>query len=147
MTSYYHLRNIGSTSGAIGTFSRNQLIGATGTEVCNGGSASGAHVHFTLWYNGALSNLEGVKLSGWTLHQGPAGSNLYNSGYIERDGVTLTHWNWVTNDYHSYYGTGLDYSLRFYGNGSGNIDRLSIPVTDLDSELKSGPPADLGYFD
>ncbi len=147
MTSYYHLRNIGSTSGPIGSLSRNQLIGAIGTETCNGGFASGPHVHFTLWYNGALFNLEGVKLSGWTVHQGPPGSNTYNSGYIDRDGVILTPWNWVLNDYQSYYGSGFDFSLRFYGNGSGDVDRLSIPVTDLDTERTSGPPADIGYFD
>jgi len=149
MTSYYHLRNIGSTSGPIGTFSRNQLIGAIGTETCNGGSATGAHVHFTLWYNGALFDLEEVKLSGWTVHVDwdAIGNETYNSGYIERDGVMLTPWNWVLNDYNTYFGSDLDYSLRFYGNSSGDIDRLSIPVTDLDTERSSGPMADIGYID
>ena len=149
MTSYYHLRNIGSTSGSIGTLSRNQLIGAVGTELCNGGSASGPHVHFTLLYNGALFDLDGVKLSGWTVHVDwdATGGDMYSSGYIERDGVTLTPWNWLLNDYNSYYGNGLDYSLRFNGNSSGDFDRLGIPVTDLDTEPSSGPMADIGYFD
>ncbi len=147
MTSYYHLRNIGSTSGPIGLLSRNQLIGAIGTETCNGGFATGAHVHFTLWYNGALFDLDGVKLSGWTLHEGPRDADPYTSGYIERDGVTLTPYSTVTNDYNDYYGTGFDFSLRFFGNGSGDVNRLSIPVTDLDTERTSGPPVDIGYFD
>jgi len=147
-TSYYHLRNIGSTSGSIGNLSRNQLIGAIGTETCNGGFASGAHVHFTLWYNGALFDLDGVKLSGWTVHVDWAaqGDDTYNSGYIERDGVTLTPWHSVTNDYQEYYGDGLNYSLRFFGTGA-DVDRLSIPVVDRDSSLTSGPPIDIGHFD
>ena len=149
MTSYYHLRNIGSSSGPIGSLSRNQLVGAIGTETCNGGNATGAHVHFTLWYNGALFDLEEVKLSGWTVHVDwtAEGNETYSSGFIERDGVTMNPYSSVQNDYNDYYGTNLDFSLRFYGNGSGDIDRLSIPITDLDPQLSSGPPADIGFFD
>ena len=66
-TSYYHLSNLGDP-GDRGWMVRNQSVGKLGTEVCNGGFASSAHVHFTLRYNGAFFDLDGVKLSGWTVH-------------------------------------------------------------------------------
>ncbi|HHH81892.1 MAG TPA: hypothetical protein ENL35_02760, partial [Chloroflexi bacterium] len=144
-TSYYHLVNIGP-AGTIGGMSRNQLIGSIGTEICNYGFATGPHVHFTLWYNGAPYDLEGIKLSGWAVHAGPDGEDPYFSGYLERDGQQLDPWNWLTNDYHEYYGDTLDYSLRFYGTGSGGVDRLRVPVDDPRSTAP-GPPIDMGFHD
>jgi len=144
-THYYHLVNLGSP-GAVGPNSQNQLIGGIGEETCNGGWASGPHVHFALFYNGAPYDLEGLKFSGWTIHEEPLGSNLYNAGSIERDGVTLTPWHWLTNDYHTYYGHALDYSLRFFGNTSGDFDRLKIPIDDP-ARANPGPPLDLGVHD
>jgi len=144
-THYYHLVNLGS-SGAVGPMSSNQLVGGIGTETCNGGWASGPHVHFSLFYNGAPYDLEGLKLSGWTIHAGPSGENTYFSGSFERDGVTLTPWNWLTNDYQIYYGNTLDYSLRFFGDTSSDVDRLKIPIDDP-ARANPGPPLDLGYHD
>ena len=144
-THYYHLVNLGS-SGAVGPMSQNQLIGGIGTETCNGGWASGPHVHFSLFYNGAPYDLEGLKFSGWTIHEEPLGSNLYFAGSIERDGVTLTPWHWLTNDYHTYYGHALEYSLRFFGNTSSDFDRLKIPIDDP-ARANPGPPMDLGFHD
>jgi LasA protease len=144
-THYYHLVNLGS-SGAVGPTSQNQLIGGIGTETCNGGWASGPHVHFSLFYNGAPYDLEGLKFSGWTIHEEPLGDNLYFAGSIERDGVTLTPWHWLTNDYHTYYGNALDYSLRFFGNTSSDFDRLKIPIDDP-ARTNPGPPLDLGFHD
>ncbi len=144
-THYYHLVNLGS-SGPVGPASRNQLIGGIGEETCNGGWASGPHVHFALFYNGAPYDLEGLKLSGWTIHAGPGDENPYFSGSIERDGVTLSPWNWLTNDYHTYYGNAQDYSLRFFGDTSSDVDRLKIPIDDP-ARTNPGPPLDLGLHD
>ena len=66
-SSYYHLLNL--TSG--GAMSRNARLGSIACETCAGGFATGPHVHWSLKYNGAYVSLEGVKLSGWTIHVGP----------------------------------------------------------------------------
>jgi hypothetical protein len=38
------------------------------------------------------------------------------------------------------------YSLRFYGNGTGDIDRVKIRIDDPTNNLP-GPPADIGATD
>jgi murein DD-endopeptidase MepM/ murein hydrolase activator NlpD len=144
-THYYHLVNLGA-SGPVGPMSRNQLIGGIGQEVCNGGFATGPHVHFALFYNGAPYDLDGLKLSGWTVHEGPRDSNAYNTGYLERDGVTVSPWNWITNDYETYFNTGGDYSLYFQGNTSSEVDRVKIPIDDP-ARTNPGPIMDLGFYD
>ncbi len=84
--------------------------------------ATGPHVHFSLKYNGAYISLEGVELTGWTIHVGPV---AYNSGSIERDGVSLNPWSQVLNDYHTYFGSGVDTSLQFLPGGSRRTDPAS----------------------
>ncbi|MDF1500228.1 MAG: LamG domain-containing protein [Anaerolineales bacterium] len=144
-THYYHLVNLGA-SGEVGSKSQNQLIGGIGEEICNGGFATGPHVHFALFYNGAPYDLEGLKLSGWTVHEGPRDENAYNTGSIERDGTVLEPWDFVTNDYNLYYGDGLDRSLRFNGGASSAVDRLKIPIDDP-NRTNPGPPMDIGFHD
>ncbi|MGD2163767.1 MAG: LamG domain-containing protein, partial [Anaerolineales bacterium] len=144
-THYYHLVNLGS-SGSVGPKSQNQLIGGIGEETCNGGFATGPHVHFALFYNGAPYDLEGLKLTGWTIHEGPRDENAYNTGSIERDGVVLEPWDLVTNDYHIYFGDGVDRSLRFNGNSSSEVDRVKIPIDDP-NRTNPGPAMDLGFHD
>ncbi len=90
-TSYYHLRNVVGK----GPAAANGRIGTIGCETCVGGYATGPHVHFSLLYNGAYVGLEGVKLSGWTVH---TGSGNYDSGSLERDGVILRPYASVRND-------------------------------------------------
>ncbi len=141
-TSYYHLRNV-PDPGDQGQVLRNQRVGSIGEETCNGGFASGAHVHFTLWYNGAYYDLDGIQLSGWTVHSGPS---PYNSGYLERDGVILNPYARVRNDYHEYFGRGTDSALRFHGNQVPNVDQVKIQIDDPRNALP-GPPADVGYHD
>jgi len=132
-TSYYHL--LGTVpSGAMG---RNVSLGTIACEVCVGGFATGPHVHFSLKYNGAYVSLEGTVLSGWTVH---VGSTPYSSGSLERDGQSLSVYNQVENDYHLYYPE-AEYSLRFYGNGTSGIDRVSIA---LDGPAR---PIDVGGTD
>jgi len=135
VTSYYHLQNL--YSGA--PLGRNAKVGTIGCETCAGGFSTGPHVHFALKYNGAYVSLEGVKLSGWTVH---VGSVPYNSGSYERDGVVLPAYSRILNDYQTYYSNGQT-SLRFYGYGADDVDRLKIRLTDL----SLGAPADVGQTD
>ncbi|GAG14877.1 unnamed protein product, partial [marine sediment metagenome] len=134
-TSYYHMLNMIDPQGS--TIYQNASIGTIACEICAGGWASGPHVHWTLKYNGAFVSLEGVKASGWTIH---VGEEAYYSGYLERDGVILDPWSSVVNDYHLYYPM-QDNSLRFYGNGVDDIDRVKIPLND------PARPVDLGATD
>ena len=70
-------------------------------------------------------SLEGVDFSGWTVH---AGSVPYNSGSFERDGTVLNAYTRLVNDYQTYYSSGQT-SLRFYGYGADDVDRLKIQLT------------------
>ncbi|MBM3121337.1 MAG: hypothetical protein FJZ97_04015 [Chloroflexi bacterium] len=138
LTSYYHLQNL--VGG--GTQIRNGRLGSIACEVCAGGFATGPHVHWSLKYNGAYVSLEGVKVSGWTIH---VGAEPYNGGSLERGGVFKLPPSTVLNDYHTYYPT-YNTSLRFYGNGTGDIDRVKIAVDDP-LNTYSGPPIDVGATD
>ncbi len=137
-TSYYHLLNTFGEGGV----SRNWIMGSIACQTCAGGYATGPHVHFSLKYNGSYVSLEGVKLSGWTVH---VGSTAYTSGYIERDGTTIDPYGSVLNDYNTYFPQG-QHSLRFYGNGSNDIDRVKIQVDDP-ANSNPGPPVDVGAAD
>ncbi|MGA9533692.1 MAG: LamG-like jellyroll fold domain-containing protein [Anaerolineales bacterium] len=137
-TSYYHLRNT-FDGGAI---DRNATVGSIACQTCAGGYATGPHVHWSLKYNGAYVSLEGIKLSGWTVH---VGADAYSSGSMTRGGVTLSPYDSVLNDYPTYYPSG-QHSLRFYGNGTNDIDRVKIPVDDP-TNSNPGPPADVGSTD
>jgi hypothetical protein len=138
VTSYYHMQNL--VGG--GTVMRNARLGSIACEVCAGGYATGPHVHWSLKYNGAYVSLEGVKLSGWTVH---VGSTAYSSGSLERDGAFLNPGSTVLNDYHTYYPTN-NTSLRFLGSGAVDGDRLKIAVDDP-LNTYSGPPVDVGATD
>jgi hypothetical protein len=135
VTSYYHLQNL--YSGA--PIGRDGKLGTIACETCAGGFATGPHVHFSLKYNGAYVSLEGAKFSGWTVH---VGSVPYNSGSYERDGTVLPAYSRLINDYQVYYSSG-ETSLRFYGYGADDVDRLKIRLTDL----SQGAPADVGATD
>jgi glucose/arabinose dehydrogenase/murein DD-endopeptidase MepM/ murein hydrolase activator NlpD len=136
-TSYYHLRNLAPPA----SVNRNAPLGTIACEICAGGYATGPHVHFSLKFNGAYISLEGVELTGWTIHVGP---EAYNTGSIERDGVSLNPWSSVRNDYHTYFGSGVDTSLHFRPGGSGG--QVQFPVDDPTNAL-AGPPIDVGGGD
>jgi murein DD-endopeptidase MepM/ murein hydrolase activator NlpD len=132
VTSYYHLLQPYS-GGAMG---QNGSLGSISCEICAGGFSTGPHVHFSLKYNGAYISLEGVSLSGWIVHP----DSGYFSGTLERDGVILEAYSRVFNDYDLYFPR-EELSLRFYGNGTGNIDRVKV-------RLNNPPrPADIGSQD
>ncbi len=141
-TSYYHLLNLGDP-GDRGWIARNQSVGKIGMEVCNGGFASSAHVHFTLRYNGAFFDLDGVKLSGWIVHSGP---DPYYSGYIERDGEILYPYDRLVNDYQDYFGNGLDFALQLVNDPSEISGHVRIQIDDPEQNTP-GPPADVGFHD
>ncbi len=71
-TTYYHMMNPQQATGA--TVTANQRLGnpanTRGQALCNGGSSTGPHQHFSLKYNGAYSHLDGVSLSGYTIKAG-----------------------------------------------------------------------------
>ena len=135
VTSYYHLQNL--YSGA--PLNRGGKVGTIACETCAGGFSTGPHVHFTLKYNGAYASLEGVKFSGWKVN---VGSVPYNSGSFEREATILPAYSRIVNDYQTYYSNGRT-SLRFYGHGSDDVDRLKIRLNDL----SLGAPADVGQGD
>lgn len=77
-TNYYHLSNVVVANGqqvsandTIATYANTQA-----QALCQGGSSTGPHVHFTLIQNGVLSSLDGVQLSNFLVH---AGRTSYDS--------------------------------------------------------------------
>ncbi|MGW0034526.1 M23 family metallopeptidase [Streptomyces sp. NPDC003314] len=86
-TDYYHMRNTTYYNGT--SIARSALLGSIGTDTCAGGSATGAHVHWSLRtydanYNGQYTWLNGRTIGGWTWWNG---SGQY-SGCGTRLGVT-----------------------------------------------------------
>ena len=86
-TDYYHMWNaIYYNATPVGS---SALLGNIGTDLCAGGSASGAHVHWALRtydsnYNGQYTWLNGRTIGGWTWWNG---SNQY-TGCGTRNGIT-----------------------------------------------------------
>lgn len=81
-TGYYHTRNQANISNGQ-TLLEGAFIGNTGVELPCGGSASGDHVHWTLWKSaGAAEAVDNKLIGGWVWHEG---SQPY-SGYAERNG-------------------------------------------------------------
>jgi murein DD-endopeptidase MepM/ murein hydrolase activator NlpD len=137
-TSYYHLQNTYQGS----SIERNESVGSISCAICAGGYATGPHVHWSLKYNGAYVSLEGIQLSGWTVH---VGSTAYTSGSLTRSTTTLDPYDSVLNDYHLLHPQ-QERSLRFYGNGTADLDRVKIRFDDPAS-TNPGPPADVGATD
>ncbi len=86
-TDYYHMRNTTYYNGT--SIARSALLGTIGTDTCAGGSATGAHVHWSLRtydanYNGQYTWLNGRTIGGWAWWNG---SGQY-SGCGTRLGIT-----------------------------------------------------------
>ncbi|RVU42053.1 M23 family metallopeptidase [Rheinheimera riviphila] len=68
-TTYYHLMNIQFSTGA--TVSKNtKIANPANTQpqaLCNGGSSTGPHQHWSLKQNGSWTHLNGVYVSGWQI--------------------------------------------------------------------------------
>lgn len=80
-TGYYHLARIQVRGGE--HVHAGQLLGYTSTQAGCGGSATGAHVHFSLKHNGRYVNVDGMRFGGWTVHEGRS----QYVGCLVRDGV------------------------------------------------------------
>ncbi|MEU0163673.1 M23 family metallopeptidase [Streptomyces sp. NPDC006261] len=86
-TDYYHMSNSTYYNGT--AIARSALLGTIGTDTCAGGSATGAHVHWSLRtydanYNGQYTWLNGRTIGGWVWWNG---SSQY-TGCATRSGVT-----------------------------------------------------------
>ncbi|MFF2652617.1 M23 family peptidase [Streptomyces sp. NPDC058045] len=86
-TDYYHMWNATYYNGT--WVPSSALLGNIGTDTCAGGSASGAHVHWSLRtydanYNGQFTWLNGRTIGGWTWWNG---NSQYN-GCATRAGYT-----------------------------------------------------------
>jgi LasA protease len=81
-TGYYHLRNQANISNGQ-VLLEGAFIGNSGVELPCGGSASGDHVHWTLWRDsGSAEAVHNKLIGGWVWYEG---SQPY-SGYAERNG-------------------------------------------------------------
>ncbi len=70
-TSYYHLENTQVYAGLVAQNDKIGVIANSQAEAtCNGGAASGPHVHFWLRHNGANVAINGTDLSNWYVHAG-----------------------------------------------------------------------------
>lgn len=85
------------------SIARGQYLGQSSTAVGCGGSAGGAHVHYSLRYNGAFVSINDHDIGGWNVQQGMnyyegcmvkagisrcVGSTIYNDGTIGSGGTT-----------------------------------------------------------
>ncbi|MCU0662811.1 MAG: peptidoglycan DD-metalloendopeptidase family protein [Myxococcota bacterium] len=100
-TGYYHLMNIMVADGA--TVSANQPIAqyanTKAQALCDGGSSTGPHVHWSLYYANNESDLSGKVLSGYTVHPGSFGYDENCSRmYYTKDGKKACPWTYVRND-------------------------------------------------
>ncbi|WDE14576.1 peptidoglycan DD-metalloendopeptidase family protein [Thalassomonas haliotis] len=71
-TNYYHLDNIEVSDGQWVDGNTKLGIYASGKRnaLCQGGSSSGPHLHFSLLYNGAYRSLQGVNLGPYDINVG-----------------------------------------------------------------------------
>lgn len=89
-TTYYHLMNIQYNTGA--TVNKGvRLANPANTQaqaLCNGGSSTGPHEHFSLKNNGSWYHLNGVYLSGWQITAtGTSYDTNCNRFYLTKNGT------------------------------------------------------------
>jgi len=99
-TSFYHIGNIQTFGTSISQNDRiGNISGNQSQALCDGGSATGPHLHFSLLYNGAYVSINGTPLSGWVIH---GGSNYQSDPahmWLERGGIKKYAWvNPLLND-------------------------------------------------
>lgn len=90
-TDYYHLQGIRSTEGSVsaGTF-----LGNIGTDVSCGGSATGAHVHFSLRQNSTFVGIAGHDFGKWQPNNGASDYEGYARHGSTRVNVGGTLYNY-----------------------------------------------------
>ncbi len=93
-TGYYHLANERVYNGQ--SVARGQALGDISALAGCGGSATGAHVHFTLLLNGTHQDFNNVDLGGWTVQDG---TTQYTGCMVRiSDGVRVCQWGNIYND-------------------------------------------------
>lgn len=100
-TGYYHMSNIEVQDGQ--TVSANQPIGKYANNksqaLCDGGSSTDPHVHWTLYYSNKEVNLSGKVLSGYSVHPGSFGyDDNCSRMYYTKNGKKTCPWTHVRND-------------------------------------------------
>jgi murein DD-endopeptidase MepM/ murein hydrolase activator NlpD len=99
-TTYYHLDNVVVETNQ--TVSRNTPLANYADNrdqaLCQGGSSTGPHVHFSLKYDGSYEHLDGVELSGFSVH---TGRYSYDSNcdyfWLEKNGTKYCAWTNLEN--------------------------------------------------
>ncbi|WP_340679943.1 pre-peptidase C-terminal domain-containing protein [Paraglaciecola sp.] len=99
-TNYYHLSNINVNHGA--TIDRDTAIANYASNksqaLCQGGSSSGPHVHFSLKKDGQYYHLNGVSLSGYEVHTGrDSYDGNCNYFWLEKNNNKYCAWSRITN--------------------------------------------------
>ncbi|MET1255662.1 pre-peptidase C-terminal domain-containing protein [Aliikangiella maris] len=103
-TTYYHMSDLAWSTGA--SINRNTNIGHYASNkaqaLCNGGSSTGPHLHFSLKKNGYFNSLNGVSLSGYKIKATSNKSYDTNCDYFN-----LSQWGstWCAGNY---YNPGVD---------------------------------------
>jgi murein DD-endopeptidase MepM/ murein hydrolase activator NlpD len=100
-TGYYHLSDIMVSDGA--TVQANQPIAkyanTKSQALCDGGSSTGPHVHWTLYESNQKVSLNDKVLSGYTIHPGTSNYDTDCSRmYLTRNGTKVCPWTAVRND-------------------------------------------------
>lgn len=102
-TNYYHMSGISVRSGdyvaadtPIGTYASNR-----NEALCEGGSSTGPHLHFSLLYNGVFQSLQGQRLSSYAVN---VGASNYDDNcnrfwlYNQRNGQRYCAWQPLYNN-------------------------------------------------
>ncbi len=101
-TTYYHLQNMPTSLTEGSTIHRGDLLGQVGTNTPCGGTADGAHVHFTLWhFTGAFTfsssqeaSWVGVDIGGWNI----TWDGQFRHACMVKSGVTKCVGDQIYND-------------------------------------------------
>ena len=117
-TDYYHLRDAISADGR--KVKAGQFLGRIGTDVSCGGSATGAHVHFSLRRHGEYVDIDRYGIGKWSIRAGAAAyeGSAYHGSRLVRVGGTL----------HNYGALGFRQAL-VDTNGGGVLNRRAGPGT------------------
>ncbi len=100
-TGYYHISDISVSDGA--TVQANQpfakYANTKSQALCDGGSSTGPHVHWTLYESNRSTSLSGKVLSGWTINPGTSNYDENCSRmYLIRNGTKACPWSQMRND-------------------------------------------------
>lgn len=103
--------------------------------VCCGGGTDYQHLHWSIWNNGQAVSVEGLVLSGWTVH---AGDSNYDENcdrsYFERDGEKRCPWDPILNEGAGDSDTDSDVDSDFDSDTTADTDEDVVADTDTESD-------------